>query len=108
MNIKDYINQVEIAEDKDKAKLQLLNSVTNLLLSFSKESLSETLKFFAILAKTYHIEMSRTKSEFPKNITKAILYKMSEIIQNKEGYAKLLPELYFLIKYYEKKKNEQF
>jgi len=104
MNINEYVNEQKFSHDTDKTKLQLLQAATNLLLSPSEEYYSGAIKFTAILAKTFHIEIKQKKIEGFKSIDKAILYKLSEIIQNKHGYIELIPEFYNMLKLYKKEK----
>ena len=103
--MKNYMNKQKTFKDTDITKIQLLKAVSELLLSPDNNNLSGAIKYLAILAKTFRIELRQIKLDTKTDINKALLYKLSEIIQNKHGYIELLPETFELIKQFAKKYN---
>jgi hypothetical protein len=84
----------------DNTKLNLLKSVSDLILSPNNYHLKETLKHLYDLSDFYHIELHSSEDEEVDDINKCLMNGIAEIISNKRGYVELLPQMYGLVTKY--------
>ena len=105
MKIKDYIKLQKSVKDTKTAKYKFLKSISELLLLPKAENFKRSVKYLAVLSNSYHVELKSLKVEKYKHIEKVLLYKTSEVIQNKNGYSIILPEMFKIIVTYAKFKS---
>ncbi len=107
MNLQTYISKQKTAKNTDTVKLQLLKSISEILLMPKYENLKQVIKYFSILSNSFRIPINTKFKNLPKdkNIENLLLEKTSELIQNKHGYMNILPEMIKIIVSYAKSKN---
>ena len=107
MNLRTYISKQQKVKDTNIVKLQLLKSIFELVLFPKYENLKTVITYFAILSNNFHIVISTEIKNLPKktDIEKLLLTKTSELIQNKQGYKEILPEMIKIIIHFAKSKD---